>query len=66
MTLGAALKKARTMLGLTLQEVSKSASLSTTALSQIENDKAKPQFKTLRRLCNVLQINPAILLEKYY
>lgn len=59
--IGARLKHARMVRGLTLKEVAKAAKCSESFVSKLENDKASPSFTMLHRLTQVLGANVAVL-----
>jgi transcriptional regulator with XRE-family HTH domain len=59
--IGARLKHARMVRGLTLKEVAKAARCSESFVSKLENDKASPSFTMLHRLTEVLGANVAVL-----
>lgn len=59
--IGARLKHARMVRGLTLKEVARAARCSESFVSKLENDKASPSFAMLHRLTEVLGANVAVL-----
>src|ERR1700726_4544755 len=59
--IGARLKHARMVRGLTLKEVADAAECSESFISKLENDKASPSFTMLHRLTAILGANVASL-----
>ena len=53
---GAALRKRRNELGMTLRQVAEQTELTSGYLSQVENDHVSPSLKSLRRMGDVLRI----------
>jgi transcriptional regulator with XRE-family HTH domain len=60
---GPALKKARRIRHLTLNELADSIGCSPSALSKIENQKAAPSFGMVYRICQALRMDVTTLLE---
>ncbi len=60
---GPALKKARRIRHLTLDELAASIGCSPSALSKIENQKAAPSFGMVYRICNALSMDVTTLLQ---
>ena len=63
-TFGPALKKARRIRHLTLNELAENIGCSPSALSKIENQKAAPSFGMVYRICQALRMDVTTLLEK--
>jgi transcriptional regulator with XRE-family HTH domain len=59
--IGARLKHARMVRGLTLKQVADAARCSESFVSKLENDKANPSFAMLHRLAAILGVNVAAL-----
>jgi transcriptional regulator with XRE-family HTH domain len=59
--IGARLKHARMVRGLTLKEVADAAECSESFISKLENDKASPSITMLHRLTAILNANVALL-----
>jgi transcriptional regulator with XRE-family HTH domain len=59
--IGARLKHARMVRGLTLKQVADAAKCSESFVSKLENDKANPSFVMLHRLTGILGVNVAAL-----
>ncbi len=53
---GAALRRRRNELGMTLRQVAEQTGLTSGYLSQVENDHVSPSLKSLRRMADVLRI----------
>jgi transcriptional regulator with XRE-family HTH domain len=60
---GPALKKARRIRHLTLNELAANIGCSPSALSKIENQKAAPSFGMVYRICQALRMDVTTLLE---
>jgi transcriptional regulator with XRE-family HTH domain len=60
---GPALKKARRIRHLTLNELAENIGCSPSALSKIENQKAAPSFGMVYRICQALRMDVTTLLE---
>ena len=58
MKVGAALRRRRNELGMTLRELADEAELTSGFLSQVENDRVSPSLKSLGRIAEVLHIPP--------
>ncbi|MDE0900035.1 MAG: XRE family transcriptional regulator [Longimicrobiales bacterium] len=56
MKVGAALRRRRNELGMTLRELAGEAELTSGFLSQVENDRVSPSLKSLGRIAEVLHI----------
>jgi len=56
MSVGAALRKRRNELGMTLRQLAEEAELTSGFLSQVENDHVSPSLKSLGRIAEVLRI----------
>ena len=56
MKVGAALRRRRNELGMTLRELADEAGLTSGFLSQVENDRVSPSLKSLGRIAEVLHI----------
>ena len=55
MSIGAALRRRRNELGMTLRELAEETELTSGFLSQVENDHVSPSLKSLRRIAEVLR-----------
>lgn len=64
MKIGAQVKRVRERALLTQQELAAQAGIGLTTLNRIENDRAEPQFRTIRKLAKALGVDPAALLPK--
>jgi transcriptional regulator with XRE-family HTH domain len=64
MKIGAQVKRMRERSLLTQQELAARAGIGLTTLNRIENDRAEPQFRTIRKLAKALSVDPAALLPK--
>jgi transcriptional regulator with XRE-family HTH domain len=62
---GPALKKARGIRHLTLDELARRCECSASAISKIENQKAAPSLGMLYRICRALSINVETLLQSH-
>ena len=56
MSVGAALRRRRNELGMTLRELAEEAELTSGFLSQVENDHVSPSLNSLGRIAEVLRI----------
>jgi transcriptional regulator with XRE-family HTH domain len=65
LNMGTKIKKLRKAKGLSLQEVSKRVELSSSLLSQIENDKVTPSIATLFKIANFLGKKTSFFLDDY-
>lgn len=61
MDLGLAIRKARTHLGYSQEQLSKSTGLSQTTISQIENGLKQPSRKTTDKICKALGVSEDLL-----
>lgn len=61
MNLGSAIKKIRKKTGYTQYELAKKANISTTSLSQIENNDKRPRERTMRKLTAAMEIPESII-----
>src|SRR5215213_9937083 len=59
MKIGAQVKKVRERALLTQQELAARAGIGLTTLNRIENDRAEPHFRTIRKLAKALGVDPA-------
>ena len=66
MTLGEFLKRQRINAGLTLDELSELTGFTRSTLSNSENGKHKPFFKTLVQLAKVLKFDVTEVFQTYY
>ena len=64
MSIGSQVRKYRNEKGWSLDELGKNAKLAKSTLSDIENDKAMPSIKALRRVSEALGIDLEILLKQ--
>lgn len=64
MKIGTQVKKTRERALLTQQELADRAGIGLTTLNRIENDRAEPQFRTIRKLAQALGVDPATLIPK--
>lgn len=62
--LGAKLRELRKERSLTLQELGRRTRLSFSLISDIEHNRANPSIKSLKRLCDVLNVKPEIFLNE--
>lgn len=65
LNMGTKIRKLRKAKGLSLKEVSKKVDLSTSLLSQIENDKVTPSIATLFKIANFLGKKTSFFLDDY-
>jgi transcriptional regulator with XRE-family HTH domain len=65
LNMGTKIKQLRKAKGLSLQEVSKRVGLSSSLLSQIENDKVTPSIATLFKIANFLGKKTSFFLDNY-
>jgi len=63
MKIGAQVKRVREHALLTQQELADRAGIGLTTLNRIENDRAEPHFRTIRKLATALTIEPHELLK---
>ncbi len=61
---GDRLKRLRTLNALTQAELAEKAGLTTAAVARIERDEAEPRPTTLRKLAEVLGVQPRELIEE--
>lgn len=64
MKIGAQVKRTRERALLTQQELADRAGIGLATLNRIENDRAEPQFRTIRKLAEALGVDPATLIPK--
>ena len=64
MKIGAQVKRVRERKLLTQEELASRAGIGLTTLNRIENDRAEPHFRTIRKLAKALSVDPAELLPK--
>jgi transcriptional regulator with XRE-family HTH domain len=64
MRIGAQVKRERERALLTQQELAERAGIGLTTLNRIENDRAEPQFRTIRKIAKALGVDPAVLLPR--
>ncbi len=64
MKIGAQVKRVRERALLTQEELADRAGIGLTTLNRIENDRAEPHFRTIRKLAQALGVDPAELLPK--
>jgi transcriptional regulator with XRE-family HTH domain len=64
MKIGAQVKRVRERALLTQEELASRAGIGLTTLNRIENDRAEPHFRTIRKLAKALGMDPAELLPK--
>lgn len=64
-TYGKKLKDARVSVGLTQEKVAEFLGLAPRYVSDLERDKTKGSIDTLIKLCNIYNITPNDLLDKY-
>lgn len=62
MKIGAQVKRAREQALLTQQELADRAGVGLTTLNRIENDRAEPHFRTIRKLAKALDVEPRDLI----
>ena len=63
--IGKTLKGIRKSLGMTQETVSEAVELAPRYISDIERDKSKGSIDTLVKLCNVYNVTPTFVLQKY-
>ncbi|MEQ8347507.1 MAG: cupin domain-containing protein [Sneathiellaceae bacterium] len=63
MEVGAAIRRIRKEARLTIDDLSHRTGLSRAYISQIETAKASPSLQTVKRICEELNISPALLFE---
>lgn len=61
MNIGYAIKSIRRQLGITQHDLAEKCTISQTSLSQIENGIKKPSTKTIRKICNVLDLPESVI-----
>lgn len=61
MNIGSAIKTIRIKSNLTQVELAKRCQLSQTSLSQIENNNKKPSARTIKKICEVLEVSESII-----
>jgi transcriptional regulator with XRE-family HTH domain len=61
MNIGSAIRTIRIKMHLSQVELAKRCQLSQTSLSQIENNNKKPSARTLKRICEELQVPESII-----
>lgn len=64
MKIGTQVKRTRERALLTQQELADCAGVGLTTLNRIENDRAEPQFRTIRKLAKALGVDPKTLIPK--
>lgn len=64
MKIGIQVKRTRERALLTQQELADLADVGLTTLNRIENDRAEPQFRTIRKLARALGVDPKTLIPK--
>ena len=64
MKIGAQVKRTREQALLTQQELAERAGVGLTTLNRIENDRAEPHFRTIRKLAEALGVDPKTLIPK--
>lgn len=64
MKIGTQVKRTRERALLTQQELADRAGVGLTTLNRIENDRAEPQFRTIRKLAEALGVDPKTLIPK--
>ncbi|HVU97778.1 MAG TPA: helix-turn-helix transcriptional regulator [Puia sp.] len=61
MNLGKSIQSLRKRRGLTQEALAEKAGLSRPSLSQIENNSARPERDTLKRICEALEVTESLL-----
>lgn len=61
MNIGIAIKSIRIELGFTQHDLAKRCAITQTSLSQIENGIKNPSYRTIKKVCEVLEIPPSVL-----
>lgn len=61
MNIGIAIKSIRKQLGITQYELADRCQLSQTSLSQIENGIKRPSQRTIKKLCEVLEVPESVI-----
>jgi transcriptional regulator with XRE-family HTH domain len=64
MKIGAQVKRAREQALLTQEELANRAGIGLTTLNRIENDRAEPHFRTIRKIAKALSVDPTSLIPK--
>ena len=64
MKIGTQVKRTRERALLTQQELAERAGVGLTTLNRIENDRAEPHFRTIRKLAGALGVDPKTLIPK--
>jgi transcriptional regulator with XRE-family HTH domain len=64
MSLGEELRKARTQVGMTQEQLAFAADLDRSYISLLEHDQKSPTVDTLFRLCGAIGIRPSVLLAR--
>ena len=64
MKIGAQLKRERERALLTQQELAERAGVGLTTLNRIENDRAEPRFRTIRKIAKALGVDPRNLIQE--
>jgi transcriptional regulator with XRE-family HTH domain len=64
MKIGTQVKRTREQALLTQQELADRAGVGLTTLNRIENDRAEPQFRTIRKLARAMGVDPKTLIPK--
>lgn len=61
MNLGIAIKSVRRQVGITQYELAERCEISQTSLSQIENQIKRPSNRTIKKVCEVLEVPEAVV-----
>ncbi len=61
MNLGYAIRSVRKQVGITQYELAERCNISQTSLSQIENSVKRPSTRTIKRVCEVLEVPESVI-----
>lgn len=61
MNIGIAIRSIRRQLGITQYELAEKCSISQTSLSQIENGIKRPSTRTIKKVCEVLEVPESVI-----
>ena len=61
MNIGIAIRSIRRQLGITQYELAERCSISQTSLSQIENGIKRPSTRTIKKVCEVLEVPESVI-----
>ncbi|MGH1464533.1 MAG: cupin domain-containing protein [Cognatishimia sp.] len=63
MEIGTTFRRLRKEAGMTIEKFAQMTGLSRAYISQVETSKASPSLQTVRKMCDALNVSPAILFE---